>query len=112
MLSTDCTTETREAVRRRRRKGGIMLKLRSLGLSDYSVREGRHRPDSFSYRTNAVRLDLECPSAPERRPYHEIGQGPRHREGRVEGGSEALKASTTPEQLAAAYKAMNISDDD
>ena len=25
---------------------------------------------------------------------------------------EALKASTTPEQLAAAYKAMNIRDDD
>jgi hypothetical protein len=25
---------------------------------------------------------------------------------------EALKAKTTPEQLAAAYKAMNISDDD
>ena len=38
-----------------------MLKLRSIGLSDYSVLEGRQRigRNSFGHRTHAVRLALE-----------------------------------------------------
>ena len=91
-----------------------MLKLRSIGLSDYSVLEGRQR-------VGRIRL------ATERMPcvwiwtiqVHLIGELPMgsakdidtaKAEFKAEWG--ALKARTTPEQRAAAYRAMNIRDDD
>jgi hypothetical protein len=90
-----------------------MLKLRSIGLSDYSVLEGRQR-------IGRIRL------ATERMPCVWLWNVTIHLPGGLPMGSakdietakaeftaawEALKAGTTPEQLAAAYKAMNIRDD-
>jgi hypothetical protein len=91
-----------------------MLKLRTIGLSDYSVLEGRQR-------IGRIRL------ATERMPCVWLWNVTIHLTGGLPMGSakdidtakaefkaawEALKARTTPEQLAAAYKAMNIRDDD
>ena len=90
--------------------GLIKLKLRSIGLSDYSVLEGRQR-------IGRIRL------ATERMPCLWIWSVTVHLPGGLPMGSakdidtakaefkaawEALKARTTPEQLAAAYKAMNL----
>ena len=84
-----------------------MLKLRSIGLSDYSVLEGRQR-------IGRIRL------ATERMPCVWLWNVTIHLPGGLPMGSsqdldtakaefkesrEALKARTTPEQLAAAYKA-------
>ena len=46
-----------------------MLKLRTIGLSDYSVLEGGQRIGRYSlgHRTDAVRVDLECQRPPARR---------------------------------------------
>ena len=89
------------------------VKLRSIGLSDYSVLEGRQR-------IGRIRL------ATERMPCVWIWSVQVHLTGGLPMGSakdidtaraefkaawEALKARTTPEQLAAAYRAMNIRDD-
>ena len=91
-----------------------VLKLRSIGLSDFAVLEGGQR-------IGRIRL------ATERMPCVWLWSVTVHLPGGLPTGStkdrdtaqaefkaawEALKASTTPEQLAAAYKAMNIRDDD
>ena len=91
-----------------------MLKLRSIGINDYSVLEGRQR-------IGRIRL------ADERMPPVWLWAITIHLPGGLPSGSspdfntakaefkaawKALKASTTPEQLAAAYAAMNIRDDD
>jgi hypothetical protein len=91
-----------------------MLKLRSVGLSDYSVLEGRQR-------IGRIRLTTE------RMPGVWLRHVQVHLIGGLSMGSsndldtakaefraawEALKARTTPARLAAAYKAMNIRDDD
>ena len=90
-----------------------MLKLRSIGLSDYSVLEGRQR-------IGRIRL------ATERMPCVWLWSVTIHLTGGLPTGSsrdldtakaefraawEALKARTPPSLLAAAYKAMNIRDD-
>jgi hypothetical protein len=90
-----------------------MLKLRSIGLSDFAVLEGRQR-------IGRIRL------ATERMPCVWIWNVSVHLTGGLPMGTakdldtakaefkaawEALKARTPPEQLAAAYKAMNIRDD-
>ena len=90
-----------------------MLKLRSIGLSDYAVLESGQR-------IGRIRL------ATERMPCVWLWNVTIHLTGGLPMGSskdldtakaefkaawEALKARTTPEQLAAAYKAMNIRDD-
>ena len=90
-----------------------MLKLRSIGLSDYSVLEGRQR-------IGRIRL------ATERMPCVWLWQVQVHlTEGLPMGSAkdldtakaefkaawEALKAKTPPERLAAAYRAMNIRDE-
>jgi hypothetical protein len=86
-----------------------MLKLRSIGLSDFAVLEGRQR-------IGRIRL------ATERMPCVWLWSVTVHLPGGLPMGSakdidtakaefkaawEALKARTTPEQLAAAYRAMN-----
>jgi hypothetical protein len=91
-----------------------MLKLRSLGINDYSVLEGRQR-------IGRIRL------ADERIPPVWLWAITIHLPGGLPSGSspdfntakaefkaawKALKARTAPEQLAAAYQAMNIRDDD
>jgi hypothetical protein len=122
---------------------GQMLKLRSIGLSDYAVLESGQRIGAhpFGHRTHAVRLALERHYPPDRRAPHGIIPGPQHGRGGVQGGTplfrlarhpealklspmmcsvtssgnfaawKALKARTPPEDLAAAYKVMNIRDD-
>jgi len=90
-----------------------MLKLRMIGIRDYSVLEGRQR-------IGRIRL------ADERLPGVWLWNVQVHLPGGLPMGSakdldtakaefktawEALKARTTPEQLAAAYRAMNIRDD-
>ena len=87
-----------------------MLKLRSIGLSDYSVLEGRQR-------IGRIRL------ATERMPCVWLWSVTIHLTGGLPTGSskdlntakaefkaawKALKARTTPEQLAVAHKATNI----
>src|SRR6476659_1989529 len=89
------------------------LKLRSIGLSDDAVLEGRQR-------IGRIRFVIE------RMPGVWFWNVTVHLTGGLPLGSskdldtakaevkaawEALKAGTTPEQLAAAYKAMNIRDD-
>jgi len=90
-----------------------MLKLRMIGIRDYSVLEGRQR-------IGRIRL------ADERLQGVWLWNVQVHLTGGLPMGSakdldtakaefktawEALKARTTPEQLAAAYRAMNIRDD-
>ena len=90
-----------------------MLKLRSIGLSDYAVLEGRQR-------IGRIRL------ATERMPCVWLWSVTVHLPGDLPMGAakdldtaeaefktawEALRARTPPEQLAAAYKTMNIRDD-
>ena len=90
-----------------------MLKLRSIGINDYSVLEGRQR-------IGRIRFVIE------RMPGVWLWNVTVHLTGGLPMGSskdldtakaefrtawEALKAGTTPEQLAAAYKALNIRDD-
>ena len=90
-----------------------MLKLRMIGIRDYSVLEGRQR-------IGRIRL------ADERLPGVWLWNVQVHLPGGLPMGSakdldaakaefktawEALKARTTPEQLAAAYRSMNIRDD-
>jgi len=90
-----------------------MLKLRSLGLDDFSVLEGRQR-------IGRIRL------ATERMPCLWLWSVTIHLPGGLPMGSakdlytakaefreawKALKARTTPEQLAEAYRAVNIRGD-
>jgi hypothetical protein len=89
-----------------------MLKLRSIGLSDYAVVEGEQR-------IGRIRL------ATEHMPCVWLWSVTIHLTGGLPTGSskdldtakaefkaawKALKARTTPERLAAAYRAMNIRD--
>jgi hypothetical protein len=91
-----------------------MLKLRSIGIDDYRVLDAGQR-------IGRIRL------ADERMPPVWLWNVTIHLTGGLPMGSfpdfnaakaefkaawKALKASTTPEQLAAAYQAMNIRDDD
>jgi len=90
-----------------------MLKLRTIGIRDYRVLEGRQR-------IGRIRL------ADEHMPPVWLWSVTIHLTGGLPTGSakdmdtakaefkavwEALKAKTTPEQLAAAYRATNIRDD-
>ena len=90
-----------------------MLKLRSIGINDYSVLEGRQR-------IGRIRFVIE------RMPGVWLWNVTVHLTGGLPMGSskdldaaksefkaawETLKAGTTPRQLAAAYRAMNIRDD-
>ena len=87
-----------------------MLKLRTIGIRDYSVLEGRQRIGRIRF-------------AAERSPGIWIWNVTVHLAGGLPMGSakdleaakaefrEALKTNTPPERLAAAFKAMNIRDD-
>jgi len=104
-------TPINEFMRRKARKN--MLKLRSIGLSDYAVLERGQR-------IGRIRL------ATERMPCVWLWSVTIHLTGGLPTGSsknldtaqaefktawKALKARTPPEDLAAAYRAMNIRDD-
>ena len=90
-----------------------MLKLRTIGMHDYRVLEGRQRIGRIRF-------------ADERKPGVWLWDVTIHLPGGLPMGSsadidtakaefkaawEALKARTAPEELVAAYKAMNIRDD-
>ena len=91
-----------------------MLKLRSLGINDYSVLEGRQRIGRIRFAEErlpprwlwAVTIHL-----PDGLP---TGSAPDFSTAKADfkAAWEALKAKTSPEELAAAYSAMNIRDDD
>ena len=90
-----------------------MLKLRSLG-NDYPVLEGRQRIGRIRLadeRMPPVWLWAVTIHLPGDLP---TGSSPDFNTAKVEfkAAWKALKASTTPEQLATAYAAMNIRDDD
>ena len=91
-----------------------MLKLRTIGMHDYRVLEGRQRIGRIRFADEripgvwlwnvTIHLTGGLPS----------GSSPDFNTAKAEfkAAWKALKASTTPEQLAAAYQAMNIRDDD
>jgi hypothetical protein len=73
------------------------------GVSHVAHLSCRHRPDRLA-------LEPRCP--PHRRTAPGLSREPRPAKAEFKAAWEALKARTPPEQLAAAYKAMNIRDDD
>ena len=87
-----------------------MLKLRSIGIRDYSVLEGEQRTGRIRFATErmpcvwlwsvTIHLGGGLP----------MGQDLNTAKAEFKTAWKALKART-PEQLAAAYKAMNIRDD-
>jgi hypothetical protein len=85
-----------------------MLKLRSLGLSDYLVLEGRQRIGRIRLVTEhtpcviTVHLPGGLPMA--------SAKDRDTAEAEFKAAWKALKARSTPEQLAAAYHAMHIRD--
>jgi len=97
-----------------RYKAKAMLKLRSIGLIDYAVLEGRQRIGRIRLATERMPcVWLWRHRTPDRRAPYGFVQGLRHSQGGVQKAAwKALKARTTPEQMAAAYKAMNIPDED
>jgi hypothetical protein len=90
-----------------------MLKLRSIGINDYRVLEGRQRIGRIRFvieRMPGVWLwNVTVPLA----GGLPMGSAPDLDTAKADfkAAWEALKARTTREQLAAAYQAMNIRDD-
>ena len=98
-------------MRRKARKN--MLKLRSIGLSDYRVLEGHQRigrirlasertPPIWLWHIN-IHLTGGLPMG--------ASQGLETAKAEFKAAWEGLKARTSPEDLAAAYRDMNIRDD-
>jgi len=90
-----------------------MLKLRTIGIRDYSVLEGRQRIGRIRLaeeRIPPVWLWAVTIHLPGGLP---TGSSPDFHTAKAEfkAAWKALKARTTPEQLASACKAMNIRDD-
>ena len=89
-----------------------MLKLRSIGLSDYAVLEAGGASAEFASPPNVCRASgfgaspSTCGGLP-------MGSSQDLNTAKAEFKTawKALQARTPPEQLAAAYKAMNIRDD-
>ena len=90
-----------------------MLKLRSIGLSDYSVLEGGQRIGRIRLATQLIpgvwlwSVSVHLPGG----LADEFSQDFYTAKVEFRAAWKALKARTTPEQLAAAYKTMNSRDD-
>ena len=88
-----------------------MLKLRSIGLSDYSVLEGRQRIGRIRLATERIpgvwlwSVTVHLPGGSHGYKDRDTAQA------EFKAAWDALKARTTPDQLAAVYKAMNIRGD-
>jgi hypothetical protein len=86
-----------------------MLKLRSIDLSDYSVLEGRQRIGRIRLATERMpcvwlwNVQVHLPGVLPKGTAKDIDTA----KADFKAAWEALKARTTPEQLAAAYRAMN-----
>ena len=91
-----------------------MLKLRSLGINDYSVLEGRQRIGRIRFAEERLpprwlwAVTIHLPSGLPAGSASDFGTA----KAEFKAAWKALKARVTPEQLAAAYKAMNIRDAD
>jgi hypothetical protein len=89
-----------------------MLKLRSIGLSDYSVLEGRQRIGRIHLATERMpcvwlwNVTVQLTGGLAMGSAKDLDTA----KAEFKAAWEALKARTPPEQLAAAYKAMNIRD--
>ena len=89
-----------------------MLKLRRNGIRDYSVFEGRQRIGRIRFadeRNPGIWLWNVTIHLPGGLP---MGSAKDAEKAEFKAAWEALKARTPPEELAAAYQAMNIRDDD
>jgi len=90
-----------------------MLKLRSIGLSDYAVLENRQRIGRIRLATERMpcvwpwNVTIHLPGGLPMGSAKDLDTA----KAEFKAAWEALKARTTPEQLAAVFKAMNIGDD-
>ena len=90
-----------------------MLKLRSIGINDYSVLEGRQRIGRIRFATERMpcvwlwNVTIHLPGGLPMGSSKDLNTA----KAEFKAAWKALKARTTPEQLAAAYRAMNIRDD-
>ena len=90
-----------------------MLKLRSLGINDYSVLEGRQRIGQIRFAEERLQsrwlwtFTIHLPGG------LTSGSAPDFSTAKADlkAAWEALKAKTSPEELANAYKAMNLRGD-
>ena len=91
-----------------------MLKLRTIGVRDYRVPEGRQRIGRIRFANKRIRasgsenITIHLPGGLRWGSANDIDTA----KAEFKAAWEALKARTPPEQLAAAYKAMNIRDTD
>ena len=91
-----------------------MLKLRSLGINDYSVLEGRQRIGRIRFAGERMpgvwlwNITIHLPGGLPMGSANDVDTA----KAEFKAAWEALKARTPLEQLAAAYKAINIGDDD
>ena len=91
-----------------------MLKLRSIGLSDYAVLESGQRIGRIRLATERMpcvwlwSVTIHLSGGLPTRSSQDLNTA----KAEFKTAWKALKASTTPSLLAAAYKAMNIRDDD
>ena len=90
-----------------------MLKLRPIGIRDYSVLEGEQRIGRirFAGERHAALLALERRGSSDRWTSDGPAGDLDTAKADFKAAWEGLKAKTSPEELAAAYKAMNIDDD-
>jgi hypothetical protein len=90
-----------------------MLKLRSIGIRDYSVFEGEQRIGRIRFAGERIpgawlwNVSVLLTSGLPMGSSHDLDTA----KAEFKAAWEALKVRTTPEQLAAAYRAMNIRDD-
>jgi len=93
-----------------------MLKLRSLSLSDFSVIDGRQRVGRIRLATERMpciwRWTIEVHLPGVALPPTGSAKDRETAMAQFKAAWEALKASTTRDQLAAAYQAMNVRDED
>jgi hypothetical protein len=86
-----------------------MLKLRSIGLSDFAVLEGRQRIGRIRLATERMpcvwlwSITVQLPGGLSTGSAGDIDMA----KAELKMAWKGLKARTTPQQLAAAYKAMN-----
>jgi hypothetical protein len=90
-----------------------MLKLRSIGINDYRVLEGRQRFGRIRFADERMpgvwlwNITIHLPGGLPMGSSADIDTA----KAEFKAAWEALKARTAPEELVAAYKAMNIRDD-
>jgi hypothetical protein len=90
-----------------------MLKLRTIGIRDYRVLEGRQRIGRIRFADERMpdvwlwTITIHLPGGLPMGAAHDIDMA----KAEFKAAWTALKARTPPERLAAAYRAMNIRDD-